>query len=1626
MGLTKEVLRMRMRKEFLLFLVFLFVVPLIIGNYQVPLKLEEANDTLNASPLNNTADLLNYGGFRPNGTAVCTAVNEQHYPQLCSDGAGGVIIVWQDIRSGNYDIYAQRVDAAGTVRWAANGTAICTADGDQTEPQLCSDGAGGAIITWQDSRYPSDTPDIFAQRVDASGMVQWVPNGACIAWTAYAQFHPQLCSDGAGGAIITWEDNRLLAHKSIWAVRLDASGWLVWGFMPSQRLICEMGALPQICSDGAGGAIITYQSAPYNSDIYAQRIDASGAVRWGAGGTAICTASDEQQRPQLCSDGAGGAIITWGDSRSGAFDIYAQRIDANGITNWTANGTAVCTAGNNQENPQLCSDGAGGAIIVWPDYRSGLGDIYAQRVDASSIGKWVANGTAVCTAGDNQVNPQLCSDGAGGAIIIWGDSRSGCSDIYAQWVDGAGTVEWAANGTAVCTVGGDQTYPQLVNDGLGGFIITWSDSRSGPADIYCSDIDYLYISLDSIAAGMPNNIFNQQQLYIANDGKYHQVNSTYDGVQQNVSIQYSYQVRGLNPSFPYFIQNMTINLVYAAPTLITDPSTAINHRMILDIYNVSSETWSNVADKGSLINDQNFQFILANGLYHYFNNSELLLRVQILDIQSSSGFTFKLDQLMISYKTDSHLRIIQHLENGLLSPPGVLQVSESADLNVTLKFRTWIGDSYNTLANISFSYRINAGSWSSLSTVPVEGLGTVNFIIGEGNYSKGDDIYYYITIVQYYPPPYPNKTYFWTQGGLKSDENAAKLEAFHKRACPVPYRLTLNYSLWFKAQVETTLSFEDGPDETIYPMQRITSRNITIDFYNSTVDLGIYDVISPSEPYLNHIFYEQTGNISKPADPTFDLVQGIKCPFLLPLNLNLINFSSTILMPEIALAEQTNTSSVIYLPTPLNLTYKGVSTNWPVSAHHVLEFGSDNATVRFDTFTGIMVYYEYEDNTPNASSRLILALTWNNQTYPSNLEIDKRLEAVDSGTCILDAQLLAILYDPPGDMSFSMIESGTTWTTRFSVQNTTTHGGFLEAKVIAFTVGAGVNIKDDHVEYDETTAEAEITFTSSMTSSLDSENPELIGPGRGDLYYGTSIIVEYYVMVENHYIVIGAPDIFRAPAANDIKVWERGSHIEYGLNLSSDFSVLGAYLDTYNLSHLQDYNIFADNEITPDESPYVEELAGSPYLWTPATITEYGYAHTTSTTWTTQITTEFDLEAFLAWDIEYSQGMFVSWKAFKSEGRIGYHYNLLKETIDSSSTEETKEIRCHLQDDDGMPIGEQDQFLVNIYKDLRWGTFGFTFEGNFTYTSGPYEYGTRDHRSPTESSILQIADYLHGTALINCCAADEETGIAFVRLYYDNIPIYDEDSRNFIGAQTTPTASKIYQITWNTQNPPLHGTYYIFVVTYDNGFPLQNEKVSIPYMVQIDNVLPISCQIRAYGPYSGAINLYTNAFDADSGIDYVEYWDGHPDNSGSILLGSSREASSSFNFIWSTDPGGTDDGTHNLYSKAYDRAGNYLISASLDLLINNTIDTETPIEPLDITPLCVSIIVGCIAIAAAIVTYGFLRWKAVQPPPLPPKKVQAKMSPSAEQTPLILLKQRLAQGEITPEDYQVKKKLLEE
>ena len=326
----------------------------------------------------------------PNGIAICTAVGDQRLGSVIPDGTAGAILCWEDDRGGATatDIYVQRVSNSGTALWTAGGLVVGAAAGTQQLPVLVSDGLYGAIVAWQDNRGANQ--DVYAQRVSGAGSALWTANGVSLCNATGNQGSASICGDGAGGAIVSWDDARTPANGlDVYAQRVNASGTVQWT-ANGVALVSMPGdqRKPKVASDGAGGVVAAWQDlrGGATSDVYARRVDATGTPMWTANGVPVCTAATDQFDVAVKADGGGGMFVVWTDARdsgTNGTDIYGQKLNSSGTALWTANGVALCNNSGNQDQPTVEADGGGGAFAAWRDFRNGTNsDIYYQRVDS--------------------------------------------------------------------------------------------------------------------------------------------------------------------------------------------------------------------------------------------------------------------------------------------------------------------------------------------------------------------------------------------------------------------------------------------------------------------------------------------------------------------------------------------------------------------------------------------------------------------------------------------------------------------------------------------------------------------------------------------------------------------------------------------------------------------------------------------------------------------------------------------------------------------------------------------------------------------------------------------------------------------------------------------------------------------------------------------------------------------------------------------------------------------------------------------------------------------------------------------------------------------------------------------
>lgn len=422
-----------------------------------------------------------------NGRRTSRAAGLQERPTIVGDSLSGWIAVWQDKRTGDYAVYCRKVSDDGTSQWST--LPVSTSTEPQQDPIVASDGSGGAFILWRDFAN-DDEGDLRAQHVSAGGSMLWGAQGVPVCEATGSQREPSLIADGNGGMIAAWTDER--AYSTVYVQRLAANGSPAW----TTNGLGLFGGFhqPALTTDGAGGAIIGFVYRFSNSNVYASRVTAGGTLPWSPGGVVlVCGDPDEQTGPRVVSDAHGGAILAWTDWRNDELGCYAQRVDSAGTTRWNANGVAVNPSGSDARRVAIAADGSGGALLAWNAAGSGLGvrELQIRRVDALGAMPWGTNPqVARATAGDPR-EIALDADGVGGAAVVWAETSDldGAGDLRAQRVLGDGALGWGPDGIPLCTSPGRQRMPALRCAGRGA-VFVWADRRDLVADIvYASRVD---------------------------------------------------------------------------------------------------------------------------------------------------------------------------------------------------------------------------------------------------------------------------------------------------------------------------------------------------------------------------------------------------------------------------------------------------------------------------------------------------------------------------------------------------------------------------------------------------------------------------------------------------------------------------------------------------------------------------------------------------------------------------------------------------------------------------------------------------------------------------------------------------------------------------------------------------------------------------------------------------------------------------------------------------------------------------------------------------------------------------------------------------------------------------------
>ncbi len=350
----------------------------------------------------NNAGVIQWGS---GGVSVGLAAYAERMAMV-HDGSGGAFVVYQNQADSAY--YLQRVQANGSLTFSTPGIWL-----EQTVSYgtITGDNAGNVII------FLYMYPKLYARKYNTAGTEIWDVGGVTVTSKASLSgtniYNAGV--DGSGNVYVGWNTYNL--EHDIYAQKLNSSGVKQWGFDGIGVCVAPGDQkYPQIVPDNSGGALLVWTEDRSGNKIFSRQVQSNGVPVWEWAGVTVCAYTVDVDL-QTAPANSGNMLVAWNDLRSGKGDAYAQIINNNNTFQWTTNGLAIGTGPADKRDTCGVYSGTT-SFIAWQDGSA----VHYQGVKDNGALVW-ANDLAISTNID--FSPKITHDGSGGAIVVWKDASLG-------------------------------------------------------------------------------------------------------------------------------------------------------------------------------------------------------------------------------------------------------------------------------------------------------------------------------------------------------------------------------------------------------------------------------------------------------------------------------------------------------------------------------------------------------------------------------------------------------------------------------------------------------------------------------------------------------------------------------------------------------------------------------------------------------------------------------------------------------------------------------------------------------------------------------------------------------------------------------------------------------------------------------------------------------------------------------------------------------------------------------------------------------------------------------------------------------------------------------------------------
>jgi hypothetical protein len=392
---------------------------------------------------------------------VCNAPGYQKSVEAFADGAGGSFSVWIDQRNGNNTglgtgIYAQHLDANGNALLPVNGLRLFQTGSREIFGLRAIPWQSGMLVAWVQGAFGVGGDTVRCQYYNTAGVAQW----ATPTVVAYRTLPTVVYESEQGLNIIPTSTGATITH----ALALTGGGGTRFTF--NQVSMAGVRAYPNndrqvvvlppsnfaldyyhTVGDGADGFYLVASAGGLGREIYAQRFNAAGTTVW-AGYTIISAggASGRGSDWQLLTDPANNLYVAY---TSNGGDPLVSKVLPSGALGWASPGyVALSTDPAFQTNPHAIWY-SNALWMIWEDARGGTGSFdykcYAQKIDAAGTLAWAANGVAVYGLSAGAPRPKIAPSDNGSVMAFYTTDTNG-ANFRAQKILPNGSLAFTAPG----------------------------------------------------------------------------------------------------------------------------------------------------------------------------------------------------------------------------------------------------------------------------------------------------------------------------------------------------------------------------------------------------------------------------------------------------------------------------------------------------------------------------------------------------------------------------------------------------------------------------------------------------------------------------------------------------------------------------------------------------------------------------------------------------------------------------------------------------------------------------------------------------------------------------------------------------------------------------------------------------------------------------------------------------------------------------------------------------------------------------------------------------------------------------------------------------------------------------